>query len=350
MATVEPRVRDRRSYIQYCPAARALEVIGERWSLLIVRELLLGPKRFTDLRRSLPGIGPKVLSERLQAFRANGVITAMEYPPPLAATLYELTETGEALRGLVDELTRWGLRYLGVPRRGDRIRLSWLMRTLEASFRSDIAAGLDDVYEFTIDGETFRVDVADGSLEIRDGRAPTPDFVYGSDLWTFIAIGARVLDPVEAVTAGLATVEGDLAAGLRSIDLLGVHLARKDLRGGLLGAAQLHLEQRHLEPDISEVYEIRLGEQILHVQLEDGRAAIRPGPAATSPDAVVTADLATALQVAIGRLPLDEAVKSGALRAQGRRDAIGRALALFSPPPEQVAEAPRPGQVSAGGQ
>ncbi|MFC6929044.1 winged helix-turn-helix transcriptional regulator [Actinomadura yumaensis] len=98
-----------RSYNQYCSMARALDVVGDRWALLIVRELLAqGPCRFSDLRRGLPGIASNLLAERLREMQSAGLITRHEEPPPVAATLISLTERGQDLRGVVRELTRWG--------------------------------------------------------------------------------------------------------------------------------------------------------------------------------------------------------------------------------------------------
>src|SRR3712207_4223782 len=103
----------RRSYEQYCPTARALDVVGQRWTLLVIRELLLGPRRFTDLREGLPGIGPNVLAERLAQMQEDGLVRRTTRPPPAASTVYELTELGEGLRPAVQKLTKFGMTFLG---------------------------------------------------------------------------------------------------------------------------------------------------------------------------------------------------------------------------------------------
>jgi len=107
--------RSRRSYEQFCPLARALDVVGERWTLLIVRELLLGPQRFSDLRARLPGIAPALLTQRLRDLEAASLVQRTELPPPAARTVYELSERGRALEPVIYELARFGLPYLDMP-------------------------------------------------------------------------------------------------------------------------------------------------------------------------------------------------------------------------------------------
>ncbi len=107
--------RERRSYEQFCPLARALDVLGERWTLLLVRELLVGPMRFSDLRAHLPGMGPALLTQRLRDLEASGLVQRTELPPPAARTVYELTDRGRTLEPVVYEFARFGLPYLDMP-------------------------------------------------------------------------------------------------------------------------------------------------------------------------------------------------------------------------------------------
>src|SRR2546427_938425 len=116
-----------RSYNQFCPAARALDAVGERWSLLIVRDLLAGPKRFKELREGLPGIATNLLSSRLRSLEREGVLRKTELPPPAGSVVYELTERGLALQPLLRELASWGTPRLGKPRRTDSVDLDRLM-------------------------------------------------------------------------------------------------------------------------------------------------------------------------------------------------------------------------------
>ena len=107
--------RARRSYEQFCPIARSLDVLGERWTLLVVRELMLGPRRYTDLKSALPGMWSNLLARRLRDLESAGVVRRCELPPPAARTVYELTERGRALGPVLHEIARWGIPYLDAP-------------------------------------------------------------------------------------------------------------------------------------------------------------------------------------------------------------------------------------------
>ena len=122
-------------YAQFCALARAAELVGERWTLLIVRELLLGPRRFVDLRARLRGVSPSVLTERLARAETAGLVRRRALPPPAAAATYELTDHGEALRPVVHELIRWGGRFLLPMRRGERVEPEWMRLALAACAR-----------------------------------------------------------------------------------------------------------------------------------------------------------------------------------------------------------------------
>jgi DNA-binding HxlR family transcriptional regulator len=112
---VVPVAHERRRYEQFCPVARALDVLGGRWTLLVVRELLTGPKRYSDLRTHLPGMWSNLLAQRLRDLEHAAIVQRTELPPPAARTVYELTERGRALHGVMYELARWGLPYLDMP-------------------------------------------------------------------------------------------------------------------------------------------------------------------------------------------------------------------------------------------
>jgi DNA-binding HxlR family transcriptional regulator len=118
-------------YAQFCPLARAAELIGERWTLLVIRELLTGPQRFSDLKRRLEGISSSVLCSRLERLERIGVVVRRELPPPAASSVYALGESGQALFPVVRELARWGLRFLEAPRPGDHFQAEWLPLAFE---------------------------------------------------------------------------------------------------------------------------------------------------------------------------------------------------------------------------
>ena len=210
----------RRTYHQFCPLARALDILGDRWTLLVVRELLLGPKRFTDLGEALGGIGTNLLAERLKALEAAGLIRRATLPPPAASRVYELTERGRDLEPAVVALARWGVGELGRRRRGEAFRPSWLALSLKATFRADLARGVRETYEYRVGDETFHARIDDGTLEIVQGPAAAPDLVFETDPDTFVAIGSGALDPVEAATTGRLRAQGPPETLLRSVELL----------------------------------------------------------------------------------------------------------------------------------
>ena len=127
-------------YGQYCPVAHSLDLVGERWSLLVVRELMEGPKRYTDLVEGLPGIGTNILASRLKDLEAGGIVQKTKLPPPAASTVYELTQCGNDLRPVLHELARWGARTLGPPPL-DALRPGWLKNALEIALSPAVTQG-----------------------------------------------------------------------------------------------------------------------------------------------------------------------------------------------------------------
>ena len=209
----------KRSYDQYCALARALDVVGERWTLLVVRELLLGPKRYKDLLAGLPGIGTNLLAERLRHLEELALVRRRSLPAPAGSRVYELTELGRGLEPAVMELGRWGAHFLGEPREGDALRPGWFFVSLRATFRPDLAGELHESYEFLIAGETFRVVVNEGKLTTSQGPAADPDVVVATDLETFIALLARLLAPADALATRAIEIEGDPAALDRFVEI-----------------------------------------------------------------------------------------------------------------------------------
>ncbi len=157
-----------KKFEQYCPVAHALELVGERWSLLIVRELLKGPKRYTDLADALPRIGTNVLAARLKELEACEVIVKRRLPPPTPAQVYELTPYGLALRPIVRELARWGLHSLPAPRDDENLAPGWLPDALDTFF-APVAP--DGSFEFRIGDEVAALvegEVVAGSVDEPD--------------------------------------------------------------------------------------------------------------------------------------------------------------------------------------
>lgn len=232
----------RRTYGQYCPLATALDVVGERWTLLVIRELLVGPQRYSDLLQGLPGISTSLLSDRLRHLEADGIIERSFLPPPAASTVYELTEDGRELAAALVPLAIWGGRRLGRRRKNQSFRLRWLLVFFRTTLNTELSKGVHDIYEFRIDGQTFHAKVDDGTVAVVEGPAPagTPaDMTITCDLETFVGIGLGGLDPVEAVSAGRVKVEGTREAIQRSLNIL-----RPGAAGILLNGSKALLPSR----------------------------------------------------------------------------------------------------------
>lgn len=210
---------ERRSYKQYCALARALDVIGERWTLLLIRELLLGPKRYKDLLDGLPGVGTNLLAERLKSLEKLGIVGRTTLPPPAGSTVYELTDLGRRLEPAVFELGRWGAHFLEPRKSTDATDPGWFFVSIRATFRPEAAAELRESYEFQIDGVPFHARVHEGRAWTSQGHATDPDLVVTTDLDSFIGLLSRDLDPGEAVAGGSVALEGDPTALDRFVEI-----------------------------------------------------------------------------------------------------------------------------------
>jgi DNA-binding HxlR family transcriptional regulator len=185
-----------RSYDQFCPAARALDVVGERWSLLIVRDLLAGPKRFKELREGLPGIATNLLASRLRSLEREGVLRRTELPPPAGSLVYELTERGRALQPVLRELASWGTPRLGAPRRNDLVDLDRLVLIgLGKVNPMRPPPDLRETYELRIGKHVYTIRVEDGEARIVPGASERPDLVVTLDRKTALAFTAGTLTP-----------------------------------------------------------------------------------------------------------------------------------------------------------
>ncbi len=211
----------RRTYDQYCAVARALDVVGERWTLLLVRELLTGPKRFKDLLDGLSGIGTTLLTARLEDLEGNGTLRRATLPPPAGSKVYELTDLGRSLEPVVITLSRWGLKLLDAPRREDVSRPAWSMVALQSSLELEALHGRKETYEFRFDGELFHVQVEGDVAEVRQGRAADPDLTISGDTKTLLSVAAGRLTLAEAIEAGAIATEGDQGSLARCLARLG---------------------------------------------------------------------------------------------------------------------------------
>ncbi|GLX99567.1 winged helix-turn-helix transcriptional regulator [Herbidospora sp. NBRC 101105] len=209
----------RRNYGQYCGLAAALDVIGERWTLLIIRELLLGPRRYGELLEALPGIGTNLLAERLKVLHELGVITR----PQSRDQGYALTELGRELREPVLSMARWGLHFLDAPTPDVETRAHWGFLAVQAMIDPERATEIDESYEFRVDDVVFHISVTHGKPVALEGPADgEPAVVASTDARTFVEIGAKRLTPFEALASGRLQLTGDTDAIVRSSVLLGL--------------------------------------------------------------------------------------------------------------------------------
>ena len=207
-----------RSYDDGCAAAHALDLVGERWALLVVRELLLGPKRFTDLRAGLPGASPNVLAQRLRELEGAGVVVRRKLPPPAASRVYELTDWGKDLEPVIIRLGRWGVRSPSKPRDAE-IGVDSLILSFRTMFDPRAAEGIEASYELRLGEDRFRAEVADGRFEVERGSAEEPDAIMESDPGTLAALVYEGRPLEEALRLGEIEIEGDRSAVERFLSL-----------------------------------------------------------------------------------------------------------------------------------
>jgi DNA-binding HxlR family transcriptional regulator len=213
-----------RTYGDGCSIAHGLDLVGERWALLVVRELLLGPKRYTDLRRGLPNASPNVVSERLRELERAGIIARRKLPPPAAVKVYELTAWGRELEDVVISLGRWAARS---PSRTPEapIGVDSLVLALRGLFDPAAANGLRARYELRLGEDRFRIEVAGGEIEIARGDADHADSIIDSDPGTLDGILWRGRSLADAQRAGALRIEGDAAAVERFVELFATSTA-----------------------------------------------------------------------------------------------------------------------------
>lgn len=215
-------------YAQFCPMTRAVEILGERWTLLLLRELVPGPQRFSDLKDRLPGVSSSVLAGRLARLEEKGLIARRELPPPAASMVYELAEAGTALRPVMVELIRWGMRFLGEPCPDERFEPTWLLMGLQAfarreptrtcSLRIVLAAAPVDIDIFIAGGPE--------GTEVSTGVPPPPRpaeaclRTKGMDLLMLVN---GLIDVNEAIASGRIQLEGDASVAAALPELFDFH-------------------------------------------------------------------------------------------------------------------------------
>jgi DNA-binding HxlR family transcriptional regulator len=195
-----------RSYGDACATARALDVVGERWALLVVRELLFGPQRFSDIRRALPGASSNLVTDRLRELEGHGVVARRKLPPPAGSTVYELTEWGRELEPIVLALGAWGAR-VPLPRPATLGATSVLL-FLRGSARPRGTA----CYRVELDSRVWTVHTEPGLLTVEPGEPATPDAAIRTDPPTLNALLGNPAELDAAITGGRLTIEGDRKA------------------------------------------------------------------------------------------------------------------------------------------
>lgn len=208
-----------RTYAQYCGVARALDVVGERWALLVIRDLIPWPRRFTDLRRGLPRIPTNILSARLKELEQAGVVQRRVLPRPSGAVVYELTDYGRELEPIIAALMFWGAKSMGDPRDEDTPSASSLALGLRTVFRAEAADDLQAGYEVRMgDDVVLHLRIDRGELELGEGPLAGADLTIETDL----ALGALLrgeLTPAEAQASGAVKVTGDAGLLDRFVEL-----------------------------------------------------------------------------------------------------------------------------------
>ena len=214
-------------YQQYCALARTLDVVGDRWTLLIVRELRPGPRRFTDLVEGLPGISRKLLTDRLRDLQRDGVIRRGQLPPPASRQVYELTEDGRDLAHAVGPLIAWGARRIGERDPDEFFSPRWPAVAMIALADRNAARGINETYQYLVGDTAFYLVVEDGSIELHDGRADDAAVVVTTDEDTWAQVASGTISASSAVSAGTMAVAGDRQAWRR----LGKIFSRKQMLG-----------------------------------------------------------------------------------------------------------------------
>jgi DNA-binding HxlR family transcriptional regulator len=209
----------KRTYGEACRFAHALDLVGERWSLLVVRELLLGPKRFTDLRAGLRHASPNILTERLRDLEQSAVVRKRKLPPPAASTVYELTEWGRELEPIVTKLGAWGARS-PIPPDTQEIGPDSIVLAFASLFDAEVAGDLEATYGLRVGEESFSVAISGGEVELTRGAPEQPEAtITVPDAPTLAAVLTGQLPLADALSSGAAQLEGPKQSAKRFLRL-----------------------------------------------------------------------------------------------------------------------------------
>jgi DNA-binding HxlR family transcriptional regulator len=191
-------------YAQWCGLAHALDRVGDRWTLLIVRELLIGPRRYSDLRANLPGIATNLLADRLRELERDGIVERREVPPPTPATVYELTQTGRDLEEAVLALIRWGGRFLPSAPKDDGFRAEWLALALKAVLEPKAASHPEAEVTLSVPDAELWLRIHGGEVSTGIGDVPAADLSVTGEPRLLLGLASGYLSLAEAEAMGLA--------------------------------------------------------------------------------------------------------------------------------------------------
>jgi DNA-binding HxlR family transcriptional regulator/putative sterol carrier protein len=212
-----------RSYNQFCGLSYALDIVGERWTLLIVRELIAGPRRFKDLLEGLPGISTNLLAERLRNLEQQGMIRRRTLPPPAGSAVYELTSIGQRLENTLLELGKWGSQFIPPSMDGVSVlHISSYALTLKTFFRPELAQDMDETYQLNIGDEVLQARIKAGEIQVQQGQPWKADLVLYSDIQSFLELFSGQLRPEQAISYGRVLLEGDPGALKRLLKICGL--------------------------------------------------------------------------------------------------------------------------------
>ena len=204
----------KKRYDQYCPVCHALGLVGERWALLVVRELLKGPKRYTDLLEGMPGIGTNILAARLKELEVGGVVRKRKLPPPAASTVYELTEYGQELEEPLYALARWGARSLPPPTPNEDFYPDWGLNAFAGLLDPEAARGMTATHVVRVADDVYTVQLDDGKVHVEIGASDEADLDFATDRETFFGLASGELDPRAALADGRVSIETGKPAAL----------------------------------------------------------------------------------------------------------------------------------------
>ncbi len=215
-----------RSYNQYCGLAYALDKVGERWTMLIIRELVAGPRRYKDLLEGLPGISTNLLASRLKSLEEEGLLRRRVLPPPAGSTVYELTPLGLGLEQMLIELGKWGSQFVPpAPEEAALLNVGSYALTLKTFFRPELTQDVEEVYELHIDNEVMQVQISQGEIEVQQGAALAADAVFYTDIATYLGLLTGQIAAETAVTNQSIRIEGQPQALQRFLNLCGLPAA-----------------------------------------------------------------------------------------------------------------------------